>query len=971
MDSELFVGRAHEIAALRAALQQAIERRATIVVLAGQPGIGKTRTAQQFAAEAGERDVLVLWGRCREEPGAPPYWPWVQALRTLVDSMDEAALGRAAGSSAAVLCEIVPEIGEALGAASAPALDDPAQQRFRLFDAIAAFCRRAAELKPLLVILDDVHNADPSSLRLLEFLGAEIAASRTMILGAYRDIEVTRQHPLSDTLSELARSARFQRLVLSGLKRDETAAFLASAVGPGAGRWVDTVQEKSEGNPLFVAELARLIKQGEALRGDAAIDRIPEGIREALGRRLNRLSLLCNRVLTTAAAIGRSFELPLLVRVIDGVSEEECTAALDEALAAHVVEALPQAGAYQFAHALIRDMLYEELLAARRVRLNWRIAEAMEEVYAHDLDPHLMQLAWHFHEAAALDGGAKALAYAERAGDRAAAMLAFEDAIRSYRMALEIVERAPQSPATRCRLLLALGSAQNAAGTVEACLETSLEAAAFARKFCLSDAFLRAALGYEHGGWQLSRPSEQAVALLNEALQLADPKDERVLAELHAALCRSYIYCDRAAEARSAHGESVRLARGLADPRLLFKALAAIVPGSWPEQLADRLAAARDALQVAKEAGRLDWATGHLTAWYFAQLAEIGDIGEAKQVLELHIAGANSLRQPFLQAVGKAGTAMMAMREGRLADAEDCARETFELARRFAPENASGVYGMQMFIIERLRGRLADVLPSFRQFVDRVPASASWRPGLCLMLAELEMRDRATSEFEALAADGFATIPRDAMWLAAIVFLAEVCARFGDGRRAALLYRRLAPFAGRNVVVGNVAYLGATDRYLGLLAATSGDASAAERHFDAAVAIDAKSGARPWLAFSRTDYAAWLIARGASGDSHRARGLLDFAHETARELGLAALERRIAAIERDAAPPARPRYPAGLSKREVEVLRLVAAGKGNREIGRMLYLSENTVANHVRNILAKTNSANRTEAAAFAVKHAL
>jgi DNA-binding NarL/FixJ family response regulator len=233
------------------------------------------------------------------------------------------------------------------------------------------------------------------------------------------------------------------------------------------------------------------------------------------------------------------------------------------------------------------------------------------------------------------------------------------------------------------------------------------------------------------------------------------------------------------------------------------------------------------------------------------------------------------------------------------------------------------------------------------------------------------MKDEARGQFEALAAGGFAAVPRDGLWASCVGYLAEVCAFVGDAARAAELYAFLMPYDGRNIVAGpNIACAGAVARHLGMLAATMRRWDDAVSHFEAAVELNERQGAHTWLAHTRFQYAAMLLERGLSEDRERAAALLDGALAAARSIGLNALvERGTALLATMQAPPAR--YPAGLSPREVEVLQLVAEGKANREIAERLFVSPNTVANHVRSILTKTNAANRTEAAAFAVRNGL
>jgi predicted ATPase len=227
-------GRRAELERLTQVLAASIDGHGALVALAGEPGIGKSHTAQALALEAGGLGVRVLWGRCNEEPGAPPYWPWVQVLRAWLAAHDDATVQRTLAAAAAPLADVVPEIGERLpGLPALPPTIDPLQQRFRMFDAMSGFWKRAAAEEPLLLVLDNLHWADASSLRLLEFLVPEIEPLRVLLLATYRDIEVNRNHPLSATLGDLSRHAHFQRWRLVGLGRDETARMIAHLGGTG------------------------------------------------------------------------------------------------------------------------------------------------------------------------------------------------------------------------------------------------------------------------------------------------------------------------------------------------------------------------------------------------------------------------------------------------------------------------------------------------------------------------------------------------------------------------------------------------------------------------------------------------------------------------------------------------------------------------------------------------------------------
>jgi len=976
-----FVGRQREMQLLCGALDKAQAGSDQIVMLAGDAGIGKTRLCQEFASEAARRAIPTVWGRCFEEPGAPPYWPWIQAIRAMIGGCDDTRLRSMLGDEAAPIAGIVPEICNQLGDLPPSAALEADQRRFQLFHAITQVWQRIATESSLILILDNLHWADPTSLRLLSFLAADLGAHRLMLLGTYRQTELSREHALGELLADLTRYPVYQRLILSGLSRDETAQFLHSASGASPPLEVVTeIHNRTEGHPLFLVETVRYLlgemRTGVTFAQDDGdvLKAIPDGVREIIGKRLNRLPVSCTRLLSVAACIGRTFSTLLLRPLVPEISEEAMLETLEESMAARIIEAQPTPpDQYQFSHALIREILYDEMLPLRRARLHLHIGELLEARHRDDIAPYLPQLAYQFGAALPEGSPARALDYVHRAADSAAALLAHEEAVRLYRHALDLHQRYfPGSHEARCSLLLGLGEAQDSAGDSEASRETFLEAATSARALGSATALVQAAIGFETGGWRLGHPGKPAVTLLTEALTAPrEPGDGRLRVELLASLCRAYACTGCPAEAAQAYREAVALARQLDDPSALFRALVSFHTTRFycPDQLDERLAAAREALALAERHRQRAWAITELYGWHFADLVEKGDFDSARVVAEAHVRVAQVARQPFFKAAALSSETLLAIHEGRFAEAEALARETLKVGRRFSPANAAGVYGMQMFSIRREQGRLAEVLPLLRQFVATQAESAIWRPGLALLYMELDLRDEALAEFERLAADDFAAIPHSGLWPPSMAFMAEVCAYLNDAARASALYRLLLPYTGRNITTGNNApCFGAADRLLGMLAATMCEWDDARRHFESALVMNLRTGGRPWLAHTQHRYAELLLRKRETG-GERAASLLDAALATAHELGMAALEQRCA-ISR-AQREDRPVYPNTLTRREVEVLQLLAAGLSNQAIGTRLFISTHTVANHIRSILAKTGTANRTEAAAYAIHHGL
>jgi DNA-binding NarL/FixJ family response regulator len=342
--------------------------------------------------------------------------------------------------------------------------------------------------------------------------------------------------------------------------------------------------------------------------------------------------------------------------------------------------------------------------------------------------------------------------------------------------------------------------------------------------------------------------------------------------------------------------------------------------------------------------------------------------------LEVHRRLVEELREPFYLYIHATYQAMLATFLGHFEEGERLAQQALAIGQRLRGQDALGILGVQMVTLRRAQGRLQELAPVVRHFVQMSPETSTWRPGLALIYSELGLEQETRTEFEHLAAHDFADIPRDARWVACLVYLSEVCTFLGDARRAAILYQCLLPYDGYTLVVGPTAVCyGAATYYLGLLAATMGHWEDAQSHFTAALVMHTRMGAKPALARTQYAYAKMLLAREQPDDHTPAMSLLDEALAISLELGMHTLEERAVALRARVRSQQRvpQSYPGGLTQREVEVLRLIAVGKSNRDIANALFVSPNTVANHVRSILTKTNTTNRTEAAAYARHHNL
>jgi tetratricopeptide (TPR) repeat protein len=899
-----FVGRWAELQELLLALADATAGRGRLMLLAGEPGIGKTRLADELAQRARAQGAHALWGSSWQDAGAPPYWPWVQILRSCLRSIDDATAVRLLGDGAADVAQVLPEVQRLVpGLAPPPALD-PESARFRLFDATATFLVRASRDQILVLVLDDLHAADAASLLFLQFLAGQLTDARILVVATYRDMEFGPDHPFWSAVTDLAREPGAHLLTLHGLGADAVGRFVARALGaPARGQLVTSLWRMTRGNPLFVGQAVRLLAGTASGTLDPAALRlaVPAGIREAIARRLAQLSDRTLTILDTAAALGPEFSLDPL-RWVGGETAEELIDRLDPAVQAGLILESGSPGVWRFAHDLVRQTLYDELPSSARIQLHHRIGRELEVHYASDVEPHLAELAYHFHQALEVGGADNAAAYAKQAAKQAAGALAYEEAARFYRMALTAHQHlGPGRELERIELLLDLGDALARAGDLSDARESFLTAAAAARARGAGTMLGRAALGY--GGrfvWARAGDDPHLIPMLQDALEGVGEGDERLTVRLLARLaCAWRSAPERFADSDAASLRAVAIARRLADPASLSYALVGRCWAiNWPDNPADRLAIARELLMVAEDANdperTLD---GHQAL--FVAYSDLGQMAAAKGEVDILRRAARALRQPPHVTAMRTYETVVALLEGAFETAEQLinAEATPPMVTPIRDNVSTEV--VHRFLLRREQGRLAEEEATIRAAVDDFPWYPYFRSALTCLLLELGRTTEAREAFELLARDDFAALYRDCEWLLGMALASEACARLSDGTAAASLYRQLLPYAGRHAVAHAEGSLGAVDRYLGLLAGALGRVDEAVRHLEAGVALSEQLGARPWTAHAQADLAAALVARDGPGDATRAATLVHAAREAAEELGMVALQARLGA---DAGP---------------------------------------------------------------------
>ena len=942
-----FVGREPELRELRAGLAEATAGRGSLLLVVGEPGIGKTRLADEFSGEAERAGARVLWGRCWEAGGAPAYWPWVEALRAYARAQDREALAAEMGAGAAHLARILPLAAQVAtpDELSAAARLDPDGARFALFDAVTSFLAGAGARAPVVLVLDDLHAADRPSLLLLEYLAARLRELPLLVIATCREAEPDLVPAAREALGALARHGR--TLPLRGLTEDEVTRMVAGAMGGDVpARLAAAVHAAAGGNAFFADELVRLLRAEGRLRPGAPADPlpVPEGVRGAVRRRLARLGSETQDALAVAAVIGREFDLEVLARVC-GASVQETTDRLAPAAAARITVAPSRVLAGQaFAHVLIRQVLYEDLPPGRRLELHARIGETLEGQTPARRRP--AEVAHHFLAALPTGEPAKAVRWATAAGDEAARLLAHEDAAAHYEAALGALELAePGDEGRRADLLLALGEARNWGGDTPEARDAFGRAAGVARAAGLPERLARAALGYGQIVVKAGFVDEPLVGLLREAIAALPDADSPLRVRLLGRLARELHFAPDPEEREALSAEAVAMARRLGDPDTLAHALGARHVATWePETLPERLATADEIVRLAAAAGdRRLLFDAHV--WQASDLVEAGDVGGADSAMrccrELE-AGSHTPAWTWQVAVYDG---MRALMDGRFDDADRSIARAVDVGERTRGTTARRYAAVQRFLLGRERGTLAEMEQSVRGTFEDLPDRAA---RLAALAAEVGRVEEARDELEHTPAATLTAHRRNMLELAELWHLVAPCALLRDLPRAAALYERLLPHADRIHVRGVAgACDGSVSRHLGVLATVLERWDEGERHFRRALERNASLRSPPLVARTRVEHAELLLARDGPGDRSRAVELLEPALATARRLGMRPLERRARELRAHAAAGAAAPATAagaGVLRREGEVWAIERGGavvrlgdsKGLRHLARLL-----------------------------------
>jgi hypothetical protein len=803
----VLAGRAAELRELNGAgLRAAAERRGWVGLVGGEPGIGKTRLAAACAAWLAENGFGCAWVSCPEDDGAPPFWVWGQLL-------DQLGAGDA----------LRPGAGDA----------DPELARFLLFEAVAARVREAAAKRPLLLVVDDLHWADPGSRRLLAAIRGALATLPVVALCTYRDTE-----PGADALC--AEVGPERHLVLRGLAPGELAAAVRMATGSAVpDALLEGLHARTAGNPYFAAEAVRLLRAEGRLDASTQLpeELLPPTVRAVLERRLARLPAPAAELLRVAALLGDELDPPLLAEVA-GQPMAVVASALAAARAARVVSS------DRFAHPLVREVLETQLRPVDRSRWHARAGALLARRYrAGIVGP--ATAARHLLAAAELGGEAgPALEFARLAAADAIRRVGYEDAVRLLAAALAFA--GPGSDrADRGELLCALGEAALAAGDPDRARAAYAEAAGLARRTGRAELLAAAALGVAggQGGFEIDLRDPDRVAVLTEALDAQPDGDSKARAALLGRLSLALAFTGAAPEQREAlSAEAVAMARRLGYPAVLAAALAARCDAiSGPDHVAERRAAAAEIIELAQTGGDR---TGEMLGrrLLVVALAEAAEWPAVDAEVSSCARLAEHLAQPRLTWYVPLWRGARALMRGDLALADEQARKLGELAERAGSVNARLLGLVQRFVRLVGEGRADELAGDFAEIVGLIPDDP--RAAGCaraLLSAHRGQLAEARAELDRVLAG---IVPRDGEWLPKYVQVSVAAVLAGHRAAAEVAYELLKPYAGQCAVEGILAgSWGSVAAHLGLLARYLGRAEDADAHFAQAAELDAAAGA--------------------------------------------------------------------------------------------------------------------------------
>lgn len=900
-----YAGRRSERESLASLFKEALGGDRRAVLISGEPGIGKTRLASHTALEAHAQGATVLLGAATEDLGAP-YAAWIQALNHYVEHAPAETLAEHVKAHGGEISRLARNLQGRLPDAPAPRDADPETERFLLFDAVASLLESAAAQGPLVVVLDDLHSADKETVTLLKHVVRSVEQAPLLLIVTYRDSDLRRGHPLGEVLADLRRVDGVQRLSLGGLGAEEVAEIMASGAGHAMDeKGLELAQElaqESDGNPFFVTEILRHLIDSGALRqrdsggwvleGSVADLGLPESVLEVVGSRVESFGEDVAKLLGVAAVIGRDFDVELLAALVEQ-TDDEVLELLDTAVELQVLtESTGRVGAFSFTHALFNHTLYDGMGATRRARLHRQVAEAIEERCGDEPGDQLSELAFHWSEATIAVEPGKAVDYARRAGERALAQLAPDQALRWFGAALEQVDAQEDGAPSevRCDLLIGFGEAQRQTGDIDF-RQTLLEASAIAGELEDAERAARAALANSRGyASMFGFVDDDRLAAIRRALELDGGESPTRRARLLGLQALELGFHPDYETRRAVAEEALGLARETGDRRTLAYVLRDYYHAYWAGDTIDvRAQTSQELLELTRETGDM-LLEGQAEAQVALVAAERGEMVTAKKHLALCMELAESLGQPGLLWHAHYHSACFALAQGRLEDVDQWMQSAAGIGNDGGEPDVLMIYGGQVCTAAAISGQEEDSLGLVEQSAEDNPGLAAFAAGTALFYCRVGREDDARAKLREVRGDGFDLLTRDLEWTTALDFLAKTAAELGDTEAAAELYPILLPLRGLVSLNGGTANF-SVEHCLGILAATQGDHEKAEEHFAAAAEFESRAELQASLAATKVAWATSLLSRGGAEREERARLLAAEALDLSREGGYPRIER--------------------------------------------------------------------------------
>lgn len=875
-------------------------------LISGEAGLGKTTLVAEIARRAYENGACVLFGHC-EEDLATPYQLFAEALGHYITHASEDRLLAHVAAHGSELSRVVTNMASRIPQLPPTKATDADSERFLLFSSMVGLLADAAAEQPIVLVVDDLQWADKASLLFLRHLAATTQPMRLLVLGTFRDSELSNTHPLLEALATLHRQAGVTRLELAGMDQSEVVAFMEAAAGYSLDETeiglADAVHRETEGNPFFVTEVLRHLSESGAISRDAegrwrAVGPIedmilPDSLREVIGARLGRLGEETGRVLTMAAAIGRDFDLDLLALSIER-SEDEVLDFLDLAATASIVRELTDGpGHYNFSHALIQHALYQDLGPTRQARAHRAIALALEVLCGDRPGSRIGELARHWGSTGRAGDAMKAITYARGAGDAALRTLSPGDALRYYTQALDLTEGAGLAePTLEIDLTIGMGMAQRQTGD-PAFRETLLDATRRAAAIDDTDRLVTGALANDRGWASASgKVDTEKVALLELArdrLSADDPRRALILGTL----CAELAFSGTVEERQGLADEALAIAEAYGDDATVIRILNHLVfPLLVPALLDQSLAWSADALVRAERVG--DPVLLYFAAIYRATVAtRAGDVDEVDRCLGIAEPLVRMLDQPPMSWEFTFHQAKRAQIAGDTATAEALAAAAFQIGVDCGQPDAETFFGVQLAAVSWQRGTMGDLAPLLEAMIVESPGLPTLKASLALAYTQADRLDEARVLLDAFAATGF-DLPQDSAWLNGMTEYAEAAIACRDRRFAEPLFDMLKPWSAQFSSAGGVTAEGPVATMLGGLAAVLGRWDDAEAYFAGAKGFCSRVGAVYFGAHVDLLWGQKLLDQGRHEDVGRARDLLTAAQSTATAQGYGLIEARAA-----------------------------------------------------------------------------